>query len=528
MEILTIIKLVTAVIVLAYLVITVKGDMQMLQLNSYRNNRYMGWLKMNGDYTSVSRLVDLAMLAFMLSTFGGGVEAYAIIAVVLLVKSIAKLRKKYKKPLVFTRRVWRLYVTELVLTVAMAAGLSAIMGDYLQNVVVLILAAATFSCWVTMAANWLMKPVEAAINRKFYNEAKGILSQMTSMRIVGITGSYGKTSTKHYLQRILSEKYDVLMTPGSYNTPMGVIRTVREMLKPYHNLFIVEMGAKQIGDIKEICDLVNPEIGVVTAVGEQHLESFKSIENVQRTKFELVDALPAGGLAVLNNDFAYVANREVGNVPAFRYGVANVAGVDYKVSDIEYSECGTKFTILSNEGKEITLETKLVGECNISNLVGAVIVALYLEVPESKIKYAVSRIEQVEHRLNLKRTPSGVTIIDDAFNSNPDGSRMALEVLGRMNGGKRIVITPGMIELGDKQFEYNRVLGEHIARNCDVAIVVGEYNRQAITEGIAAVGMDTDKVHVVDSFNDAQAVLKSLATSGDTVLYENDLPDTFK
>ncbi|MFI3239298.1 MAG: UDP-N-acetylmuramoyl-tripeptide--D-alanyl-D-alanine ligase [Bacteroidales bacterium] len=528
MEILTIIKLVTAVIVLVYLAIVVRRDMQMLQLNSYRNNRYMGWLKMNGDYTSIARLVDLAMVTFMVSTFGGGIEAYAIIAVVLLVKMIALLRKKYKKPLVFTRRVGRLYFTELVLTIAVAVGLSSLWGDCLENIVVLMLLAATFSCWVTMAANWLMKPVEASINRKFYNEAKGILSQMTAMRIVGITGSYGKTSTKHYLNRVLSEKYDVLMTPGSYNTPMGVIRTVREMLKPYHNLFIVEMGAKQVGDIKEICDLVNPEIGILTAVGEQHLESFKSIENVQSTKFELVDALPKGGFAVLNNDFEYVASREVKNVSAVRYGVANVDGVDYKVSNIEYSECGTKFTIVATDGKEIILETKLVGECNISNLVGAVIVALYLEVPESKIKYAVSRIEQVEHRLNLKRTPSGVTIIDDAFNSNPDGSRMALEVLGRMTGGKRIVITPGMIELGDKQFEYNRVLGEHIARNCDVAIVVGEYNRQAITEGIATVGMDTDMVHVVDNFNDAQAVLKSIAVSGDTVLYENDLPDTFK
>ena len=137
----------------------------------------------------------------------------------------------------------------------------------------------------------------------YINDAKQMLAQMPDLKIIGITGSYGKTSTKHYLNRILSEQFDVLMTPGSFNTPMGVVRTVREMMKPYYYVFIVEMGAKQLGDIKEICDIVHPEIGIVTAVGEQHLESFKSIENVQRTKFELVEALPENGFAVLNDDF---------------------------------------------------------------------------------------------------------------------------------------------------------------------------------------------------------------------------------
>lgn len=318
------------------------------------------------------------------------------------------------------------------------------------------------------------------------------------------------------------------MTPGSFNTPMGVIRTVREMMKPYNDLFIVEMGAKQPGDIKEICDLVQPEIGIITAVGEQHLESFKSIENVQRTKFELVDSLPENGFAVLNNDFLYVANRKVHNVPVKRYGVSGLKDLDYIAEDVEYSDKGTKFTVAGSDGSRLELMTKLVGECNISNLMAAVIVALYLKVPEDKIKYAVSKIEQVEHRLNLKGTPGGITIIDDAFNSNPDGSRMALDVLSRMNKGKRIVITPGMIELGDKQAEYNRKFGEHIAKTCDIAVIVGQYNRDAILSGIESGGMSAGNVHAVDTFNEAQILLQGMAVSGDTVLYENDLPDTFK
>ena len=335
------------------------------------------------------------------------------------------------------------------------------------------------------------------------------------MKVVGITGSYGKTSTKHYLNRILSEKYSVLMTPGSYNTPMGVVRTVREMMQPYNDLFIVEMGAKNIGDIKEICDIVHPQMGIVTAVGAQHLESFKTIENVQRTKFELVDALPADGFA------------EVSNVEWKRYSVCENSTGDYKAVNIQYSAQGTSFTIVG-EGRSIDLTTKLVGECNISNLMAAVIMALKLDVPEQKIKYAVSKIEQVEHRLNVKRTASGITIIDDAFNSNPDGSRMALDVLAGMKGGKRIVITPGMIELGDKQKHFNKLFGEHIAETCDVAIVVGQYNREAILEGIKAKGMPADAVKVADTFAQAQQMMLGFAKAGDTVLYENDLPDTFK
>lgn len=140
----------------------------------------------------------------------------------------------------------------------------------------------------------------------------------------------------------------------------------------------------------------------------------------------------------------------------------------------------------------------------------------------------MAQIEQVEHRLNMKRTPGGVTIIDDAFNSNPTGSKMAVDVLSAFKTGKRIIVTPGMIELGERQYELNAELGRHIARNCDHAVIVGRYNRDALTEGIEAEKNDALNTHIVDSFAEAQALLAKIATAGDIVLYENDLPDTFK
>ena len=287
------------------------------------------------------------------------------------------------------------------------------------------------------------------------------------------------------------------------------------------------MGAKNIGDIKEICDIVNPSIGIVTAVGEQHLESFKTIENVQRTKFELIDALPADGLAVVNDDFPFAANRPVDNVEVVRYAIRDTAGATVTARDITYDSRGTSFTIAGPDW-EMRLHTHLVGECNISNLMAAVVTARHLGVPDEKIRIAVDHIEQVEHRLNLKRTPGGITIIDDAFNSNPTGSAMALDVLASMTGGQRIIITPGMIELGDRQEELNRAFGRKIAECADTVIVVGHYNRDAILEGIAEGSMAQERVMMADTFSEAQAMLTSMAKAGDTVLYENDLPDTFK
>lgn len=516
-----------------YMLVNFKYDIQMLQQNSYRTDRYWRWL--NGNKMTAWRLVDVALLLLLFSTLLNPVLSAIIAAVVLIIKTVMLLRRKYKKPLVFTNRVKRIYSVTAVLALAIYAAAivlaySADMKLYTGGQVSLgvLLVVSIFSYAIVTLALWILAPVEKAINKRYYNDAARILASMPDMKIIGITGSYGKTSTKHYLYRILSEQFDVLMTPGSYNTPMGVIRTVREMMKPYNEIFICEMGAKQVGDIKEICDLVHPSIGIVTAVGPMHLESFKTIENVQATKFELVDALPADGLALVNNDFEYCANREVTNVPVIRYAVSSPDGAQFTAKDIKYSHSGTTFTVEGPDGFSLELTTKLVGECNISNLLAAVAVALHLGMKPESIKYAVAQIEQVEHRLNMKRTAGGVTIIDDAFNSNPTGSRMAVDVISQFTGGKRIIVTPGMIELGEKQFDLNRQLGEHIGKNVDIAIVVGEYNRKALTEGIMSTGFDESKLIEAASFQEAQKHLATILAAGDVVLYENDLPDTFK
>lgn len=522
------------IFVLSYvaLALSLRRDLTMFQQNSYRPERYRRWLKESGESTSGWRLGAIIIFLFAATKFCPANAGLGAVGVFSLLYIISLARRKYKKPLAMTARATRIYVTACFLMVLVAALAMILLGDTPEERVY---RAAWLMCglcgvdYVIVVANWLLKPVENRITKKYILDAKSRLEAMPGLKIIGVTGSYGKTTTKHYLHRILSEQYETLMTPGSFNTTLGVVRTIREYLKPYHEVFIVEMGAKQRGDIKEICDLVHPWGGIITAVGPQHLESFKTIENVRDTKFELADSLPADGLAVLNDDFPMIASREVGNTRSLHYVVKNTGdeAAAYRATDIAYSPTGTRFTVQCPDGVALELTTRLVGECNISNILAAVAMARSLGVSDEKISYAVERIEQVEHRLSIKCVPGGLTIIDDAFNSNPVGSAMALDVLAAMTG-KRILITPGMIELGEEQYELNKRFGEKAASCCDVAIVVGHYNREAICKGLDLGHMSPEAIHQVDTFAQAQQVLRGIATAGDTVLYENDLPDTFK
>ena len=280
---------------LAYLLASMRYSVQMFQQNSYRVERYNRWLKQTGEWHS--RMNIAALLAALCFVFTSHAVALAIFGVWMLVIAASEISIKYKIPIAYTMRVKRLFITRLLFTFAVVA----LVHIYAVELTLVAMMLLTLDYW-TILANIINRPLEAAITRWYYNDAKRMLRAMPNLKIIGITGSFGKTSTKNFLYRVLSEKYNVLMTPGSFNTTLGVVRTVREHLKPHHEVFIVEMGAKQRGDIKEICDLVCPQMGIVTSVGEMHLETFGSVESEARTKFELIEALPEGGFGGVNID----------------------------------------------------------------------------------------------------------------------------------------------------------------------------------------------------------------------------------
>jgi UDP-N-acetylmuramoyl-tripeptide--D-alanyl-D-alanine ligase len=269
---------------------------------------------------------------------------------------------------------------------------------------------------------------------------------------------------------------------------------------------------------------------VVTAVGEMHLETFGSIENVLRTKFELIDSLPANGIGVVNMDSAPIAQSSPAHCRWIGYAVDN-AEAEYRATQIDYTPAQTSFSVTTTQGVREQYTTHLAGRGNILNLLAAIAVADILKVSEAMQRRAIRQIEQIEHRLTVKRSVGGVTIIDDAYNSNPDGARMALEVLGevaRSTGGRAIVVTPGFVEMGESQYQRNRELGERMAAVADIAIVVNRINREAIVGGLKCQGFAAEKIVEADNFSSASAYLATEMRAADVILYENDLPDSFK
>ena len=373
----------------------------------------------------------------------------------------------------------------------------------------------------TALANTINGPMETAIANGYVKDAARILSEMPQLTVVGITGSYGKTTTKNYLHALLSARYNVLMTPESYNTTMGVVRTIRERLRPSHQIFIAEMGAKNPGDIREICDLVSPRYGVITAVGEQHLETFGTLEAIADTKFELADALPENGIAFLNADNDRIRERlSAVSVPTVTYGTKQGA---YVAGDMQFDRQGCRFTVTAPNGEQCAFTTKLLGGHNIQNLTGCIAVAHTLGIPLKELVYPVRMLRPVPHRLQM--LPNGY--IDDAYNSNPAGFRSALDTLKQFEG-QRVLVTPGMVELGEQQERLNRELGAYAADCCDYAVLVGLKQAPPLKEGLLSAGFDETRICVAATLAEGLQFVNSLPfDSARTVLLENDLPDNF-
>lgn len=506
---------------LAFMACSVRHALHMFQLNSYKVPTHMRWLR-NNRKTLLPGLVAAAVAALTLIL-------QPMLAAIVLTATFGLLLpavrpRKAKKPLVYTNRVKRMMLTMLVLAAVLTAAAVAL-GN---TGATLILAAASLAApfWV-LAANTLNKPIEKGINRYYINDAKKILAGCKNLTVIGVTGSYGKTSVKYILSTLLQARYNVLMTPESYNTPMGVVITVRQHLRATHEIFVCEMGARHVGDIKELCDIVHPHHGIITSVGPQHLETFFSLENVKKTKFELADALPQGGIAFLNGEDANIAeHRHNVNNPVVSYGLSDQCA--YYATDISASSKGTTFTVHTPDGQEETFTTRMVGKHNVINIVGAMAICCTMGIPLAALKGQVRKLEGVPHRLQLLRKGGGITVIDDAYNANPTGSKAAIDALALFEGFK-ILVTPGMVELGDKQAELNKAFGAYAAGVCDYVVLVGKANSDAIYEGLISAGYPAEKIYVAAELGDGLQKAYAVDASGKEkiILLENDLPDNF-
>jgi UDP-N-acetylmuramoyl-tripeptide--D-alanyl-D-alanine ligase len=502
--------------------VTSLHDYHMFQLNSYKPLVHLRWLRRGfaGEYLARYCLYAAAFICLL---SGGGSERAVRVCVAFCSAQAIYCwpMEKAKKPLVYTNRVKRMLVTDFVLTAAVLA-LSFYRGQRYEVPLLWLLGTPL----VTLLSNAINAPMERLINNSYIEDARRIIKNMPRLTVIGVTGSYGKTSTKYFLHRLLSQKFNVLMTPESYNTTMGVVKTIRNELRPFHDVFICEMGARNIGDIKEICGIVSPKLGVITSIGPQHLESFGSVENIVRTKFELADSLPEDGALFANFDDERIRHEITGRsaVKTVTYGLSD--GCDYTGKCVAVSSAGSEFTVLYPGGTAKSFSTKLLGRHNVTNILAALAVADYLGVESSGASVSVRRLEAVPHRLQLI-SRGDIIIIDDAYNSNAAGAEAALEVLSGFDGFK-ILVTPGMVELGGEQDALNRKFGESAARVCDFVVLVGERVTKSILAGLNGAAYPKEKVFTAKSVAEAFEKVNSIkAGKQKVVLIENDLPDNY-
>ncbi len=519
-----IVRTIIAAALAAYaLFLTMRHNMHMFQLNGYKNDEHINWIKKNlRQQWLLGFGLVLGALRIIFPLLVLDILIYLTLLLDILVYRAMR-RLNTKKKLVYTARVKRMIVTILVIVGVIVTLTAVFFGIGPMTGVLMVLVSAQWC--LNLVANVINHPIEKAISRYFINDAKRMLSETPNLTVIGVTGSYGKTSMKFFLQTLLQSRYNVLVTPGNYNTPLGVTITVRNQLKPSHEIFICEMGARRVGEIKEVCDIAHPDHGIITSVGPQHLETFFSMENIQKTKFELADALPEGGMLFLNGDNAYIQEKAA-EYPTKTFYYAEKEGEGYQAKEISVSQFGTEFTVCAPTGEEERFQMKLIGAHNVINVVGAIAVANRLGIPLKELKIPVRRIQPVEHRMQM-REHGLVTVIDDAYNSNPIGSKAAVETLA-MFDGIRILITPGMVELGDQEREYNYKFGTYAADCCDYILLVGKKHTEPIREGVLSKGFPEEKCLVYDRLEDAVSYAYAIKGQGHKyILLENDLPDNY-
>lgn len=515
-----------------------------LQQCSYRGKRYFNWLS-HKDTPYMSRLMLLCLLALLffcvlnmtfVKVLGKTLGSYAGFASFFLFALMyinSESHTNAKVPLKKTFRLVRLCATYIVLLMAFSFGF-IVLANYIafvsKNEIITILRFSIL-CLLPIAipvilflAYLINEPIETVIRRYYLKRAINILDNSSVIKI-GITGSYAKTSVKEILRTILSQKYRVLATPRSFNTPLGIARTV-ELLDSTHDVFIAEMGARQKGDIKELAELVKPKYGIITGINNQHLESFGSIKNILDTKFELMQNLTEDGIgffAVDNENSSSLYQRF--DKEKYSAGI-NGEGSLVTANNIVITEKGTTFELVVDGKKPVKCSTVLLGRHSVQNICLASAVAYKLGLTVKEIAQGISRLQSIGHRLELLPNNKHIVVIDDSYNSNEDGINAALEVLDGFKG-RKIVLTPGMVELGKMENLANYEFGKKLAHHADIVFVIGNHNAEMLINGMVDGGMSKENIKFAKTLNKGNAMLNEILQKGDVILFENDLPDNY-
>lgn len=514
---------------LLYLFYPLTHSLQMLQQNTYNKDwAYLKWLRKNINpifyYLNLSQLILFFIILF------GDWQTLALILFTILYFSLfiyqyLKQKKEIiKETLKYTARIKRLITTNVIFYLII---IILFHYQFKFNLCLILISLAYLQYLLILLVNFINKPVENLVMLKFKKQAEKKLKNMSDLKTIGITGSYGKTSSKNILNEILKVKYDTLPTPLNYNTPSGLLITINEHLNANHEVFIAEMGARNKGEIKELCNLVHPTYGILTIIGTAHLETFGSRETIQKTKFELIEALPENGIGVLNYDDPWQINYGLKTKAKIISIGINNANADIQAKAVKASSQGITFNLnIKDDKKNYKFETKLLGAANVYNILAAIALALELDVTIPQLQKVIKTIKPVEHRLELKNL-GNFYLIDDAYNNSPAGAKMSLDVLSSMPG-KKIIITSGMIELGELETEANQDYGKEIADICDEVILIGDKQTKEIQKGLKHKNYDENHIYIIEDIKLAFALVNQIKTKETYVLLKNDLADIYK
>lgn len=508
---------------------------QMIQLTGYKLKGYFTWLK-DTKAKYVSRMILLSVLSlFCVLVTSALFDVYHSDAlysyfglIFYFYFTIIFIKKLYfapkKIPLKNTTRMTRLTVAMFIFVSTLSFFLTAISTEYFGFVKFGILCIVPiFVPFIVPVVHLILIPLEKFIIFCHLSKAKRKLKNFRNLIKVGITGSFGKTSTKYILNTILSQKYKVCMSPHSFNTLTGLSKVINNYLEEDDQVLIAEMGARNVGDISKLCKLINPKYGIITGIGSQHLLSFKSVENIKKTKNELVEKISSDGLVIFNGDnVGAIELYEKCQKPKKITGKHKNSKIT--ASNITYNEEGTVFE-LSLDNKVYSCNTSLVGAHNVQNILMCVALAIHLGVTAQQIVKGIKDLKPIPHRLELSKTTNNI-ILDDSYNASVEGSTVALDVLNSLNG-RKIIITPGLVELGNKEREENINFGKKIAKVADIVVIVNKINFDAINEGLTQENFNEENIYQADTLENAKLLMKDFLQKGDVILFENDLPDNY-
>jgi UDP-N-acetylmuramoyl-tripeptide--D-alanyl-D-alanine ligase len=368
-------------------------------------------------------------------------------------------------------------------------------------------------------ALFLTLPIESALSTKYVRRASQRLNEIRPM-VIAITGSYGKTSTKEHARDLISQDRNTVASPASWNNRNGLARAVNEKLTVATEIFIAEMGTYGLGEIRDMCEWINPSIAVITAIGPVHLERMKTIDTIVRAKSEILDG--PGKVAILNVDDPRLKGLAQ-SPPAGLGQIIRCSTDPATTAEVQLWSEGER-TRVRIHGEDFAVEQLCEG-VHPSNAALAVAIAISAGIPPSRVCSLIPRLRPTEHRAAPDVDGRGLLVVDDTFNSNPLGAEAALkQLLASDVVGRRVVVTPGMVELGPEQFRLNRDLAQHILDSGCWLVIVGRSNRRSLRAGSAR---GRDRVVEVDSRNSAVAWVRANLTGGDAVLWENDLPSHY-